>query len=102
METIFDHNLTEEELDHFFASEEEYKTEPYGIIAYSHSLRKKENYMRHIIDGAPNTDATHDAAMNNLFSLFWMREGKDKAREYAYKIKDPQYRMDKLNLLGGF
>ena len=102
LETIFDYNPTEEELDILICSREDYEAQPDEYFSRQFSLRKKENYIADLIKDAPNEDAIHDSAMSDLFSLFWMREGKNKAREYAYKIKDPQYRMDKLNLLGGF
>lgn len=102
METIFDHNPTEQELDVLFASREDYNAEPSGVIAYSFSLRQKENYLKYITEDAPSKDATRDAALSKLTCLFLMREGVEKAKEYVDRIKDPLIRIDWINLLGGF
>jgi hypothetical protein len=38
----------------------------------------------------------------DLSALYFNRKDMKKAYKYARQIKDPQYRQDKLNLLGGF
>ena len=113
METIFDYNPTEEELDELFFSRKDYEEwmredgeTDKEAIEYMYSLRKKENYIRDNSEGAPNEDAIRDSAMRKIVSLIWMRNGcedhDEQAKEYARKIKDPIMRSSALNLIGGF
>ena len=102
METIFDYNPTEEELDEIFCSREDYEAQPDELISSLFSMRKKENYIKDITVGAPNEEATLDAAMLDIVKLIWIRDGREAAKKYARRIKDPIRRFSKLNLLGGF
>ncbi|MDR0755021.1 MAG: hypothetical protein LBF04_06500 [Prevotellaceae bacterium] len=85
IETIFDHNITEKELDDFFSDPED----PY---------RTREGYLMNMLDGKP----AYDTIKWDLSALYSNRRDMKKAYKYAEQIKDPQYRQDRLNLLGGF
>ncbi|MDR2383511.1 MAG: hypothetical protein LBD76_06475 [Prevotellaceae bacterium] len=85
VETIFYHNITEKELDDFFSDPED-------------PWRTKEGYLRDMLDGEP----AYDTIKWHIARLYEDRKDIKKAYKYANKIKDPQYRQDRLNLLGGF
>ncbi|MDR1600939.1 MAG: hypothetical protein LBS42_00725 [Tannerella sp.] len=85
IETIFDHNITEEELDEFFSDPED----PY---------RTKEGYLSEMLSEKPS----YDSIKWHIARLYWYRKDMKKAYKYTYEIEDPQYRQDNLNLLGGF
>jgi hypothetical protein len=85
VETIFDHNITEKELDEFFSDPED-------------PWRTKEGYLRDMLDDEP----AYDTIKWHISRLYFDRKDIKKAYKYANKIIDQQYRQDKLNLLGGF
>ena len=101
METIFDYNPTEEELDVLIYSREDYEAEPRELNSSLFSMRNKEIYIREITEGDSYQEA-QDYAMGQIVTLIGMREGVKKAKEYARKIKNPLRRATELNLLGGF
>jgi hypothetical protein len=90
IETIFDHNVTEKELD---------------ILPINRKFRTKESYLNSIFEEIPEgliIDNVYDSIKYSLSMLYWNRKNIEMAYKYARQIKDPQYRQDILNLLGGF
>ncbi|MDR1553220.1 MAG: hypothetical protein LBS69_07145 [Prevotellaceae bacterium] len=86
IETIFDHDITDKELDEFFSNPDD-------------PWHTKEGYYRDLIeDESPDIDTVKI----HLAELYEQRKDMKKAYKYAYQMKDKQRRQDLLNLLGGF
>ncbi|MDR2764423.1 MAG: hypothetical protein LBB90_05270 [Tannerella sp.] len=88
VETIFDHNITEKELDDFFSDPKD-------------PWRTREGYIKDLIEDE-SVPPDYDTLKMHISSLYFNRRDMKKAYKYALQMKDPQRRQDKLNLLGGF
>jgi hypothetical protein len=102
-ETIFDYNPTEEELDYILCPQQYYKEDPTDeYFAYYYSLRQKENYIKRCEDGAPNDEAIHDAALNDIVYMIAWRGDEKKVRELIERFHDRRITQNFYNLLGNF
>jgi hypothetical protein len=105
IETIFDHNPTEEELDELFISREDYESDPDDeFMRDEFARRTKEGYLKDMFEEIPGftVKAAHDSINRDLSALYFNRRDMKKAYKYARRMKDPQRKQDRLNLLGGF
>ncbi|MDR2118773.1 MAG: hypothetical protein LBP25_04505 [Tannerellaceae bacterium] len=105
IETIFDYNPTEEELDEFFASQEAIEEEPDSeLLLDSFACRTREGYLKDMFEEIPGfkEDAARDMIKRDLSKLFEYRKDMESAYKYAHQITDPEYRQSRLNMLGGF
>ncbi|MDR2765125.1 MAG: hypothetical protein LBB90_08860 [Tannerella sp.] len=105
VETIFDHNPTEEELDEFFISREDYESDPDDeFLRDEFARRTKEWYLKDMFEEIPGFTVSKacDMIKWDLSELYEYRKDMKKAYKYARQIKNPQRRQDRLNFLGGF
>lgn len=81
METIFDHNLTEEEFKYFFSKKVDLENQ--RIVPYT-----KEEAMEKV------KNMSQDENYAYLADLYCLRMDKKKMDEYIDKIKDPFLQQD--------
>jgi hypothetical protein len=88
IETIFDHGITEKELDEMFSNPD-------------NPWRTREGYIKDLIEDE-DAPPDYDTLKMHISALYFNRSDMKKAYKYALQMKDLQRRQDKLNLLGGF